>query len=141
MATPLLVGLGVAGAAYAAKFGIQAAHKLAANPQAANNMRAAAAGFRAVGDRFSPQALSQHFAFMRGPTAKGFEPAMSRSEAAQILGVSERASKDDIKKAHRKIMLLNHPDRGGSPYIATKINSASELLSSGGRSQSGSAFS
>ncbi|OUM64717.1 hypothetical protein PIROE2DRAFT_8401 [Piromyces sp. E2] len=58
----------------------------------------------------------------------GFDAKLTKREAALILGVRENISKEKLKDAHRKIMLLNHPDRGGSPYIATKINEAKELL-------------
>ncbi|MBN3280819.1 TIM14 translocase, partial [Polyodon spathula] len=42
----------------------------------------------------------------------GFEPKMSKREASLILGVSPTANKSKIRDAHRKIMVLNHPDRG-----------------------------
>lgn len=60
----------------------------------------------------------------------GFEPKMSKREASLILGVSPSASKIKVKDAHKKIMLLNHPDRGGSPYLAAKINEAKDLMDS-----------
>ncbi|NXK48822.1 DJC15 protein, partial [Chauna torquata] len=42
----------------------------------------------------------------------GFEQKMSRREASLILGVSPSAGKAKIRTAHRKIMILNHPDKG-----------------------------
>ena len=42
----------------------------------------------------------------------GFEPKMTRREASLILSVSPGAPSKKIKEAHKRIMLLNHPDRG-----------------------------
>lgn len=58
----------------------------------------------------------------------GFENKMTRREAALILGISERSSLKEIKDAHRRNVLVNHPDRGGSPYLALKINEAKSVL-------------
>ena len=58
----------------------------------------------------------------------GFDAKMSRREASLVLGVREGAPKDAIKDAHRRIMIANHPDRGGSAYLATKVNEAKDVL-------------
>ena len=58
----------------------------------------------------------------------GFRTSMTKREAALILGVREGANKDRIQRAHRKMMVINHPDTGGSPYISLKVNEAKELL-------------
>lgn len=51
-----------------------------------------------------------------GPIGKyykgGFETHMSKREAYLILGLGPRASEEEVKTAHKKLMLLNHPDSG-----------------------------
>lgn len=61
----------------------------------------------------------------------GFEEKMSKREAALILGVRESATVERIKDAHRRILIRNHPDRGGSAHLAAKINEAKDLLLKG----------
>ena len=53
---------------------------------------------------------------------------MTRREAALILGVRESADKPRVQKAYRRLLTLNHPDTGGSTFLATKINEAKDML-------------
>lgn len=55
-------------------------------------------------------------------------PQMTREEALSILGLDPSASQEAIIAAHRRLIQKVHPDRGGSDYLATRINLAKDSL-------------
>ncbi|KAL5569260.1 hypothetical protein UlMin_025835 [Ulmus minor] len=101
MATPFLAGLAVAAAALAGRYGIHAWHAFKARP---------------------PKPKLRKF------YDGGFQPTMTRREAALILGIRENTPPHKVKEAHRKVMVANHPDAGGSHYLASKINEAKDVM-------------
>lgn len=54
--------------------------------------------------------------------------SLDREEALSILGLDQDASDDDIIAAHRRLIQKLHPDRGGSDYLASRINQAKDSL-------------
>lgn len=113
-----LAGVGFFGAKHAVRF--------------AQNLNIARPAMGPQFDKFQSifQSKMSQFRTMTADVS-GFENTMSKKEAYQILNVNPTVGKDKIKENHRMLMLKNHPDNGGTNYIASKINEAKIVLIGG----------
>lgn len=53
---------------------------------------------------------------------------MSKNIAMNILNLSGNITEENVSKNHRKLIMINHPDKGGSTYLALRINEAKDFL-------------
>ena len=57
----------------------------------------------------------------------GSQP-MTVAEARDVLGVDAAASREEIETAYRDLIVKNHPDHGGTDWIAAQLNQARDIL-------------
>jgi len=118
MANSVTVGLGLAVLGYGGRYIARTA------PQLVTKLESATRAIDFQLPKFDMKAW-ENSKYHKG----GFEGKMTRREAALILGISPNSDAKKIRDAHKRVMILNHPDRGGSPYMASKINEAKDFLS------------
>jgi hypothetical protein len=63
-----------------------------------------------------------------GGAAGPSSDVMTREQAYAILDLEPGASGEDVKEAHRRLMMKLHPDHGGSTFLAAQINRAKDFL-------------
>lgn len=80
-----------------------------------------------------PKAGPSQYHHNSGPTPPSPPPnnRMSREEALRVLGLPDIATPEDIHAAYRRLMAQVHPDKGGSDWMAAKLNEARDRLLTG----------
>ncbi len=53
---------------------------------------------------------------------------MSRKEALAVLGLTDPVTEEEIEASWKRLIQQSHPDKGGSDWIAAKLNEAREVL-------------
>lgn len=61
---------------------------------------------------------------LRGPDTR----SQAIFRARKLLGVEQGATRDQIKAAHKRLITMVHPDRGGSNGQVHEANAARDLL-------------
>ncbi|SCU84192.1 LADA_0D00364g1_1 [Lachancea dasiensis] len=138
MVLPIVIGLGVSAVALTVRSGLRAwqiykrltplmiakLNGVRVSPTPSSFEKHSSSRYRDL----SPQLKAQLHQY-----GGGFSTKMTESEALLILGIVGREIESlDVpllKSKHRRAMVQNHPDRGGSPFLAMKINEARDVLS------------
>ena len=87
-----------------------------------------AAMLQAYLDRVHGEDWREHAGEREQRRADAAGDTMSREEALQVLGLEGDPGEAEIIEAHRRLMQKLHPDRGGSSYLAARINQAKDTL-------------
>ena len=72
--------------------------------------------------------LARQIRATAAPPSQPSKQAMSRAEALDILGLEEGASEDEIDAAYKALIVKNHPDQGGTDWLAARLNDARDTL-------------
>jgi hypothetical protein len=75
-----------------------------------------------------PWQRASYSAASTGPGGESSSGTMSRGEALKVFGLEEGANDEAVRAQHRRLILQIHPDKGGSGYLAAKINEAKDVL-------------
>ncbi|GAV52863.1 hypothetical protein ZYGR_0AI01450 [Zygosaccharomyces rouxii] len=136
MVLPLIIGIGATAIALTARSGIRAweIYKVLSPITIArmNEVRIKQSPKWSRSQLFLSSRLDPELQRKLNEYPGGFSPRMTESEALLILNISpteiELLDERMLKSKHRKAMVQNHPDKGGAPYIAIKINEARDVL-------------
>jgi hypothetical protein len=94
-------------------------------PDDPETVRRAAAILEAYVSKASLMALRDE---RLGEEEEDEDERMSRGEALEVLGLEPGAEEAEIRAAHKRLLRLVHPDRGGSAYLARRVYAARDTL-------------
>jgi hypothetical protein len=64
----------------------------------------------------------------QAPTHNMSSNSMDQEKALKVFGFDSLPDEEKIVLRHRELMQKNHPDRGGSDFLAAQINQAKDVL-------------
>lgn len=64
----------------------------------------------------------------RNGARSGSATVSDEEEALAVLGLKPGADRQAVLDAHKRLMRLVHPDRGGTDYLAARVNQARDIL-------------